>query len=175
MVVIGIAGLVGVVLWGAVRSSVSGGGDGVTDAAAFDLPALDGPGRVRLADHRGRPVVVNFFASWCDVCDLELVDFREAATRLSGQVDFIFVNSNETGDWRPMARRTGIAEGFVLARDIKGTRGNGLYRSLGGTGGMPITAFYDADGRLLHTQFGGLVGPALEQALSAILGVTVDV
>jgi len=40
-------------------------------APAFDLPALDGSGRVALADHRGKVVVMNFWASWCIPCKEE--------------------------------------------------------------------------------------------------------
>jgi len=141
-----------------------------TDATSFDLPALENDGRVRLADFRGRPLVVNFFASWCTQCDAELPDFREAARALDGQVDFLFVNSNEDGDWRPMAERNDILE-FPLAKDVGGTQGNGLYRAVGGPGGMPITAFYDADGNLVDVAFGALLGGALDDRLEELYGV----
>jgi thiol-disulfide isomerase/thioredoxin len=147
-----------------------GGGSGTTDAESFDLPALDSGRRVRLVDFRGRPLVVNFFASWCTQCDAELPEFRDTARRVDGQIDFVFVNSNEDGDWRPMAERNDILE-FPLAEDIGGTRGNGLYRAVGGPGGMPITAFYDADGKLVDTAFGALLGGALDDRLEELYGV----
>ena len=143
---------------------------GTTDAESFDLPALDGGRRVQLADFRGRPLVVNFFASWCTQCDAELPEFRDTARRVDGQVDFVFVNSNEDGDWRPMAERNDILD-FPLAQDVEGTRGNGLYRSVGGPGGMPITAFYDGEGNLVDVAFGALLGGALDDELQELYGV----
>ena len=101
----------------------------------------------------------------CFICEEELPAFRSVERDLDGDVDFIFVNSNETGDWRPMAQRTGITNGGTLARDVEGLNRNGLYRSLGGTGAMPITAFYDADGTLVET----IMAPFDESQLYASL------
>lgn len=143
-----------------------------TTAAAFDLPRFGAEGRVTLAAHRGRPTVVNMFASWCDQCEAELPGFQAAASKLKGQVDFVFVNSNETGSGKAMAERHGLFA-FDVARDTGGTQGNGLYRSYGGTGGMPMTAFYDADGTLLQAFPGALVGNNLPAALKQLYGVTV--
>jgi thiol-disulfide isomerase/thioredoxin len=153
----------------AVRSGQSSE-KGNVSATAFDLPRLNGNGRVRLANLTGRPTVVNFFASWCTACNAELPDFRRAADALDGSVNFVFVNSNESGDWHPMAERNGILH-FTLAKDINGTAGNGLYRSVGGTGGMPITAFYDARGKLIDASYGALTGGLLGQELQQHYGV----
>ena len=161
--------IVAVVVVLAVRSGQSSE-RGDVSATAFDLPRLDGHGRVRLASFSGRPTVVNFFASWCTACNAELPDFRRAADALQGRVNFVFVNSNESGDWHPMAERNGILR-FTLAKDIKGTAGNGLYRSVGGTGGMPITAFYDARGKLIDASYGALTGGLLDQELQQRYGV----
>lgn len=147
--------------------------DGATDPAAFDLPALGGEGRVRLADFRGTPVVVNFFASWCSSCDFELPGFTAAADASRGKVAFVGVNALETGDWRPMAERHQLEQhGFVLARDTGGRQGSGLHAALGGRG-MPITAFYDADGRLLDVAGGALPEDALSERLRELYGVEV--
>ncbi|MFV1990138.1 MAG: TlpA family protein disulfide reductase, partial [Acidimicrobiales bacterium] len=150
-----VAGVVGL----AVYSSASESGTGVTGFDNWDLPVLDDEtdtdGRVLLAEFGDKPVVVNFFASWCTVCEDELPTFRDAADSLTDEVEFVFVNTNETGNWRPMAERTGILE-QVIVKDIGGTQRNGLYRSLGGTGGMPMTAYYSADGELLSIDRGGV-------------------
>lgn len=171
-ILIGIAVLVvGAIVFNGVRDAADDGGDGVVAAEAFDLPNLendDDPNdRIRLADFEGTPTVVNFFASWCTACDDELPDFRETAFALEGEVDFIFVNSNETGDWSPMAQRNEII-GFPLAKDIQGISRNGLYRDLGGTGGMPITAFYDANGNLVQTALTAFNEATLNAQLQAL-------
>lgn len=148
--------------------------DGATDPAAFDLPALGGEGRVRLADFRGTPVVVNFFASWCTACDFELPGFTAASDALRGRVAFVGVNALETGDWREMVERHQLEQhGFVLARDTGGRQGSGLHAALGGRG-MPITAFYDADGSLLEVAGGALPDDALLERLRQLYGVEIS-
>ena len=169
---IGAAALIVATVATAVASSDSKGGAGVTSASAFDLPRLGGNGRITLAAHIGRPTVVNMFASWCDQCERELPGFHDTATKLRGQVDFVFVNSNETGNGRSMAERHHLFD-FDVASDIGGTAGNGLYRSFGGAGGMPLTAFYNADGKLLQVFPGTLVGSNLTDALHQLYGVNV--
>lgn len=175
-----IGGLVAVVVGAVVVVSIitSGGATGATEADAWDLPALsqagdeDGDGRITLAEYRGTPVVVNFFASWCTSCEAELPRFDEALKRADGQVEIVFVNSNETGNWRPMAERTGI-DNRTLIKDINGNGGNGLYFNLGGSGGMPMTAFYDAEGALVHVDRGELSFNALASRFEDFYGISI--
>ncbi len=149
---------------------------GETEANAWDLPALDSDlddgtdGRFTLASYEGTPLVANFFASWCTACEAELPAFRAAAEEFEGDLEIVFVNSNETGNWRPMAERTGITDQPLL-RDINGAGGNGLYRSLGGSGGMPLTVFYDAEGRVLQVDRGALTTETLAARLDQFYGI----
>lgn len=171
----GVAAVVAIVLGLAINSG-SSEQIGVTDAAAFDLPALEGGEeeggpRFQLADYAGTPLVVNFFASWCTSCESELPRFTAAADAFSGDLEIVFVNSNETGNWRPMAERTGIID-RQLIKDINGSNDNGLYRSLGGTGGMPLTAFYDREGDVVHVDLGELSTDALALRLEEFYGLS---
>ena len=169
-------GIVGAVVGVIVLSSVLGEDqEGVTEATGWDLPALDvdndpdGDGRITLAEFRGKPVVLNFFASWCTNCERELPRFRQAALDYEGEVEVLFINSNETGNWRPMAERTGIDD-LILIDDIGGSRNNGLYSSLRGpSGSMPFTAFYDADGQVTETFPGELSVDDLYSRIEALL------
>jgi cytochrome c biogenesis protein CcmG, thiol:disulfide interchange protein DsbE len=145
-----------------------------TSPAAFDLPALEGDGRVRLADFKGTPLVVNFFASWCGPCEEELPVFADAARKLKGKVNFIAVNSQELR--RPaalrMAARHRLEEaGITLARDVGGPTGSLLHDNLALGRGMPVNAFYDADGTLLDVGRGALLKGKLAASLARMYGV----
>lgn len=165
----GVAILVGVVVAAVVLSDDSPSGD--VTASSFDLPALGAEEgeRVQLADYAGTPVVVNFFASWCTNCDAELPDFDEAADEYAGEVEFVFVNANESADWRPMAERNGLLDN-TLAEDV-GADNNDLYREVGGTIGMPITAFYDAEGNLVHTELQAMTFERLQEQIRGSFGI----
>lgn len=142
-----------------------------TDPAAWELPRLDGAGSIRLAGFASRPVVVNFFASWCVACDAELPGFAAASQQLRGRVTFVGVNALETGDRLYMPRRHGIIW-WPLARDVGGTVGSGLHNALsGGLNAMPITAWYDANGHLLHVDRGALPEAALRARLAELYGI----
>ena len=144
----------------------------VTDPARFDLPALVGDGRVRLADFKGKPLVVNFFASWCGPCRTELPGFAKAARALAGQVSFVAVNSQElrAADGVEMARALRLEEaGITLARDVGPAPSKRLHDALGR--GMPLNAFYDSDGRLLEVRLGALLEDKLATQLQRFYGV----
>ena len=148
-------------------------GDAVANPAAFSLPRLNGTGWVRLAHYRGKPVVVNFFASWCTQCQAELPGFTREASALKGKVVFIGVHSLETGDKNFLPDRFHLAGSFTaLARDV-GPNGNDLHAALGGGNTMPLTAFYSASGRLLAVERGALVPvSALQAKIARLFGIS---
>jgi len=166
--VLGIAMITGL----AVASFAAGGREtGVTTPTGFDLPALQGTGRVRLAAYRGRPVVVTLFASWCTACQEELPAYADAATSLRGQVQFIAVDTHETGDGAAFAAHYHLAQaGFALAKDIDQASTGGLYAALAARG-LPLTAFYSADGQLLFKANEALTSAELRGALRQYAGV----
>ncbi len=169
----GVALLVGLVV---LITTFTGPDDtGVVDVGAWDLPVLDGDdpngdGRVTLDEFAGKPLVVNFFASWCTNCESELPRFADAAERYADDVNIVYVNSSETGNWERMAERTGVRDSLLI-RDIK-RRGSGFARELGGTGAMPLTAYYDASSNLVDVDFGEVSSSALDARLLQ-LGVPV--
>jgi thiol-disulfide isomerase/thioredoxin len=142
-----------------------------TDPTAWSLPALNGDGTVALAQFRGRPVVVNFFASWCSACDFELPGFAAVSRQLERRVHFVGVNALETGDPTYMPRRHHLSW-WPLARDVGGAHDSGLHDALRGGNTMPITAFYDARGHLVEVERAALPEPALRADLHQLFGIT---
>jgi cytochrome c biogenesis protein CcmG/thiol:disulfide interchange protein DsbE len=140
-----------------------------TQKSAWRLPRLDGPGQVSLASLVGRPVVVNFFASWCTACQGELPGLADASNLLKGKVSFVGVDSEENGDGLSMARRYGIGW-WPLALDTGGAQNSGLHDDLGDPG-MPVTAFYAADGRLLAVVPGAISETDLRTRVRDLYGI----
>jgi cytochrome c biogenesis protein CcmG/thiol:disulfide interchange protein DsbE len=170
VVTVAVAILATVGILAARQSGISRGES--TAAQAWVLPALDGDGHVALADFRGKPLVVNFFASWCVACDIELPGFAHVSEELKDQVQFVGVASLETGDPYVMPRRH-LITWWPLATDIGGSNKNGLHRALGDGRSMPMTAFHDAQGKLLDTHIGllpGLPEPGLRAAIRRFYG-----
>ena len=137
------------------------------DAHDWSLPRLNGPGQLTLSSFRGRPLVLDFFASWCTSCETELPELAGLSQQYAGKVAFAGVDAEETGDGLAMAKRTGIG-GWPLARDVGGRELSGLRDALQSTPGMPITAYYDAGGRLLHVQLGAQSGDEFGREITTL-------
>ncbi|HEV7865366.1 MAG TPA: TlpA disulfide reductase family protein [Acidimicrobiia bacterium] len=169
-----VAVIAGVAISSQSKDSAAGPSN-VTDPARFDIPTIDGAGRVRLADFKGQPLIVNFFASWCGPCQKELPDLAAAAKQLAGRVAFVAVNSKEisASSGIALARSKGLAEaGVTLARDVGGQGGSGLHDAFEVRNAMPINAFYDATGKLVSVAPGQLTPDRLRAQLQDLFGVT---
>lgn len=139
----------------------TGGGQ---PAQGFDLPNLrEGGEPVRLADYRGRPVVVNFWASWCVPCRREMPAFQAVSKRMRGRVAFIGVNHQDS-------RKGGLA---LLAETgvtyPAGYDPDGAVAKAYGLIGMPSTIFVSADGEIVGRRTGGLTAAELERAITDLL------
>jgi cytochrome c biogenesis protein CcmG/thiol:disulfide interchange protein DsbE len=120
---------------------------------------------VRLADFRGRPLVVNFFASWCPACAAELPTFAKAAEDYRGRIAFLGVDElDDAAAGLKLALEAGIT--FPLGRD---TNDNLLFRLVHGAG-MPFSVFLSADGSVRQTYSGPLSGDLLRQRLNDLVG-----
>ena len=142
---------------------------GDTTENSWDLPQLDGDGRVSLADFAGKPTVVAFFASWCTVCEEEVPELLALSERIGDEVNFVGINSQDNGQGMGDAEKWGIAGRWPLAKDIGNGNGSGFSSDTFGMRGMPLNLIYDGAGNLVHVQRGGL---SAQNALSLLTQLT---
>ena len=119
-------------------------------APAFDLPVLDGDGRLTLASLRGKGVVLNFWASWCAPCKEEIPALEAAwkQHRLDGVVVVGVDVQDATSDARSFARRMRIT--YPLVRDK-----NGKTLDRFSVISLPETLFVNRRGHIVGTRIQG--------------------
>ena len=130
-------------------------------APSFSLPALDG-GAVSLAEYRGRPVVLNFWASWCGPCREEAPLLARLAAQPGGAA-VVGVLFNETKEENA---RTFIRENALQYPNL---RDQGAQTAVAyNVTGIPQTVFIDAAGTVRALDRGALDEATLNEGLRAI-------
>jgi cytochrome c biogenesis protein CcmG, thiol:disulfide interchange protein DsbE len=133
-------------------------------APDFELTDLEG-GTVRLSDLRGRPVLLNFWASWCTSCKLESpVLERGAEVWAASDVAFLGVAVKDSRKWAlEYAEESGL--NYPSGLDPTGS----TMRAYGVTG-TPETFIIDPDGVVTARWIGPLSSSTLEQLLVPVAG-----
>ena len=122
----------------------------------------------KLEDYRGKPVLLNFWATWCVPCAAEMPLLSEMQKQYKGKIVFIAASIDDE-DVKPQV------EAF-----IKKHQGEALTVMMGATldtlddfgvnQGMPGTVFIDADGHIVDRLTGALKRPDLERRLRKLAG-----
>jgi cytochrome c biogenesis protein CcmG/thiol:disulfide interchange protein DsbE len=139
----------------------SGGGSSLDGRAAPPLPAkaLHAPA-VDLAALRGKPALVDFFASWCGPCAEEAPTLRKLSAALSGKATVVAVDWDDAdGPARAFVRKHGWT--FPVLSDPEGTVGE-MY---GVSTGLPTSFVLDPQSRIVATFRGPQSEATLRRAL----------
>lgn len=120
---------------------------------------------VSLATYEGKPVVLNFWASWCPSCVAEMsAAFRPVQLDLGDEVTFIGMNiQDDRALAEGLLEETGVI--WVSAEDPTGS----LYLELGGIA-MPFTVYITADGHIVEKHNGPLTEDQLRDQITEAFG-----
>jgi len=139
--------------------------EGGGDLPSSEVELADGT-RVALTDVLdGRPLVVNFFASWCAPCRAEMPDFAAVHGQVGDRVGFLGLAMQDTRDASAeLVELTGVAYPWGL--DPTGE----IFAELGGFA-MPTTVYVAADGEIVGTDSGAIDESQLRDRLADLFGV----
>ncbi len=149
------------------------GGDGGAKlvgkaAPAFTLVTLEGK-KVSLADYKGRPVLVNFWATWCAPCKLEMPWFEGFRKQYQGQ-GFEILGINEDPDVgkekiASTAQKTGVSYPILLSDDK-------VSPAYGGVDYLPMSFYVDRSGVVREETAGLASKDEVEANIKKIIGTT---
>jgi thiol-disulfide isomerase/thioredoxin len=135
-------------------------------APAFSLVDLDGK-KVTLAQFKGHPVVVNFWATWCGPCKLEMPWFEQMNQKYKGQGLIILGLSQDTGtdvaDISKAAKKIGVTYPILQPDDS-------VPKLYGGVDYLPETFYVDAKGVVVEETAGAPTKDEIEADVKKILG-----
>jgi thiol-disulfide isomerase/thioredoxin len=158
--------VLGVLAWrlGPQLLAATGMAAGKEAAPAFELTTLDGR-RIASDSLAGKVVLVNFWATWCAPCRLEMPGLERVwrARRDEGFV-IVGVATDRSGPAgvREFAAERGVTYPIAMATAE-------MVRAFGGYPGLPTSYLIDRDGRVRHRIVGFYSEPALRAAVSRLL------
>ena len=121
-------------------------------APDFELKSLDGK-QVRLSDYRGRAVLLNFWATWCAPCKIEMPWFVDLQKQYAAQgLQVIGVAMDDSGEETiaKFAQQMGVNYPVLIGKEAVGD-------AYGGVEFLPTTFIIDRQGKVVDRVF-GLVG-----------------
>lgn len=136
-------------------------------AKNFTLPDLDGKPH-RLADYRGKVVLVNFWATWCPPCRREMPSMEHLSQRLKDE-PFVILAINQQEDPEQVfvfSAQLDPAPTFPILFDR-----NSVVAKAWGVRGLPASFLVDKQGRVVHRAMGGreFDHPEIERVIRTVL------
>jgi len=155
LILVFIAAVVAAMLFAGIhiaRKNHAGGAPGQLigqTAPDFQLRSLEG-NVVRLSDFRGKAVLLNFWATYCRPCKIEMPWFVELQKQYGPQgfqIIGVAMDDASTEDIAKFAKEMGVNYPILLGKEAVG-------KSYGGVEFLPTTFFVDRDGKITDREFG---------------------
>jgi cytochrome c biogenesis protein CcmG, thiol:disulfide interchange protein DsbE len=146
---------------GLIGSSSGGGPAKPAAAATFSLPALGHSGQqVALSGYRDQPLIVNFFASWCEPCQQETPLLAAFYRSEKGKVALVGLDENDVvGNATTFTRKQGVS--YPVGWDPAGTAATSY-----GVNALPQTFFLNARHQVVDRVFGAVTLADLHKGIA---------
>lgn len=149
------------------QSDESAAGETEQKIKAPDFTVYDADGNeVHLADYIGKPIVLNFWASWCGPCQSEMPDFHEKYLELGDDVHFLMINTTDGARETAESASAFIAKNGYAFPVFYDTKSDAA--SIYGAYSLPTTFFIDADGYAIAQATGAIDAETLQRGLDMI-------
>lgn len=132
-------------------------------APDFTVYTLTGEA-AKLSDFAGKPVVINFWATWCPPCRQELPGFENAWQQYGDEVEFLMVECGGEAADEVETFVTEVGYTFPVYVDSDGTAAAAY-----GINAIPVTALVDGDGKVFAYQVGAVEEESLRGAIDLLL------
>jgi len=134
-------------------------------APDFELKSLEGR-QVRLSEYRGKAVLLNFWATWCAPCKIEMPWFVDLQKQYASQgLQVIGVAMDDSGEEAiaKFAREMGVNYPVLIGKEAVGD-------AYGGVEFLPTTFFIDRQGKVVDRVFGLVSHSDIEDDVKKALG-----
>ena len=138
-----------------------------TYMTAPDFTVYDREGNPhKLSDFFGKPIVLNFWASWCSPCKMEMPDFNEKHLEIGEEVQFLMINL--TDGYRETVE---VAAKFIESQGYRfpvffdtAYEASNTY----GVSSIPTTYFLNAEGKLIAKATGAIDAATLQRGIDMV-------
>ena len=137
-----------------------------SEAPDFTVYDLEG-NAYKLSDFRGKPVLLNFWASWCGPCQMEMPDFQKFYETHGDKVNFVIVNLTDGQQETVESASAFIAEKGYTFPVYYDTEQNAAQTY--GVNSVPVTYFIDAEGYGIARAMGAIDENQLQGGINRIL------
>ncbi len=134
---------------------------------APDFTVYDAEGKtVKLSDMKGKPTIVNFWASWCGPCKMEMPDFEEMYKKYGSEINFMMVNLTDgASETVSSAKKYIDSQGYTFPvyydKDSIAAYTYSVYS-------IPMTLFIDAEGNFVVYAQGAIDADTLQKGIDMI-------